>query len=1050
MGFGCEPKFEEALINALTHKGWSSEILRYKSEDELIRNWADIIFSNNCSKDCLNDCPLTDGEMAQLIEQINTLRTPLAINGFINGPSVTIKRDNPDDALHFGKEVSLVIFNRREIAAGKSRYQIAQQTRFHKQNPLGHNRRSDLQLLINGMPVIHIELKQSGVPVSQAYHQIEKYTHEGIFSGLFGLVQIFVAMNPEETVYFANPGQDGVFNPNYFFHWADFNNEPVNDWKDIAERLLAIPMAHQMIGYYTVADHGDGILKVLRSYQYYAANAISNRVAKHRWEEDDQLGGFVWHTTGSGKTLTSFKSAQLIAASGDADKVVFLMDRIELGTQSALEYRGFATDSESVQETEDTNELVARLKSDRSDNTLIVTSIQKMSNINSESSFKEIDIAKMNKQRIVFIIDECHRSTFGDMLATIKATFPKAIFIGFSGTPIWEINQKNKNTSATVFGNELHRYALSDGLRDKNVLGFDPYKVLTYSDANIREQVALLKAKATTVEEALADEQKAEVYYHYVTPGIVPMGVKENEDGSKEEGIEQYVPQSQYKRKEHRNAVIDDILGRWQTLSRGNMFHAMLATSSISEALLYYQMLKARNTGLKITLLVDPSDDNNGGDNFKLDSLIEILKDYKEMFGKSFTLPTYPQFKKDVSARLAHKKPYLDIQNKPEMQLNLLIVVDQMLTGFDSKWINTLYLDKVLRLENLIQAFSRTNRLFGKQKPFGVIKYYRYPHTMENNIALAIKKYSGNNKFTLFVERLEQNLNHLNLIFTDIKQLFESAGIENFEKLPDDDSEKGQFAKMFREFNGYLEAARVQGFKWEKTKYNFTHETKPKKTSVTVAFDQNTYDVLVIRYKELASGSGGGGVEEPPFDIDTTILEIDTGQIDADYMNSRFEKYLKTLRQGNASEEERQKILNELHRSYVSLSQEEQRYAKIFLHDVESGNVQLSDDKRFSDYIVQYKTQAQSDRIHKVAEVFGLDEAGLRAIMDSIVTKENLNEFNRFVNLCDSVDTSKARAYWEQREGGRILPPKVKIKTSNFLSDFILKGGFDIDSNQEL
>lgn len=1050
MGFGSEPKFEEALINALTHKGWSSEILRYKSEDELIRNWADIIFSNNCSKDCLNDCPLTDGEMAQLIEQINTLRTPLAINGFINGPSVTIKRDNPDDALHFGKEVSLVIFNRREIAAGKSRYQIAQQTRFHKQNPLGHNRRSDLQLLINGMPVIHIELKQSGVPVSQAYHQIEKYTHEGIFSGLFGLVQIFVAMNPEETVYFANPGQDGVFNPNYFFHWADFNNEPVNDWKDIAERLLAIPMAHQMIGYYTVADHGDGILKVLRSYQYYAANAISNRVAKHRWEEDDQLGGFVWHTTGSGKTLTSFKSAQLIAASGDADKVVFLMDRIELGTQSALEYRGFATDSESVQETEDTNELVARLKSDRSDNTLIVTSIQKMSNINSESSFKEIDIAKMNKQRIVFIIDECHRSTFGDMLATIKATFPKAIFIGFSGTPIWEINQKNKNTSATVFGNELHRYALSDGLRDKNVLGFDPYKVLTYSDANIREQVALLKAKATTVEEALADEQKAEVYYHYVTPGIVPMGVKENEDGSKEEGIEQYVPQSQYKRKEHRNAVIDNILGRWQTLSRGNMFHAMLATSSISEALLYYQMLKARNTGLKITLLVDPSDDNNGGDNFKLDSLIEILKDYKEMFGKSFTLPTYPQFKKDVSARLAHKKPYLDIQNKPEMQLNLLIVVDQMLTGFDSKWINTLYLDKVLRLENLIQAFSRTNRLFGKQKPFGVIKYYRYPHTMENNIALAIKKYSGNNKFTLFVERLEQNLNHLNLIFTDIKQLFESAGIENFEKLPDDDSEKGQFAKMFREFNGYLEAARVQGFKWEKTKYNFTHETKPKKTSVTVAFDQNTYDVLVTRYKELASGSGGGGVEGPPFDIDTTILEIDTGQIDADYMNSRFEKYLKTLRQGNASEEERQKILNELHRSYVSLSQEEQRYAKIFLHDVESGNVQLSDDKRFSDYIVQYKTQAQSDRIHKVAEVFGLDEAGLRAIMDSIVTKENLNEFNRFVNLCDSVDTSKARAYWEQREGGRILPPKVKIKTSNFLSDFILKGGFDIDSNQEL
>lgn len=204
--------------------------------------------------DRLNDHPLTGGEMQQIIEQINTLKTPLKLNGFINGKTVSIKRDNPDDKLHYGKEVSLKIYDRMEIAAGQSRYQIVQQPEFPTKSKVLNDRRGDLMLLINGMPVIHIELKRSGVPVSQACTQIEKYAYEGIFTGLFSLIQIFVAMNPDETKYFANPGPDGKFNPIYYFHWADFNNEPINNWKDIASSLLSIPMAHQMIGFYTVPD----------------------------------------------------------------------------------------------------------------------------------------------------------------------------------------------------------------------------------------------------------------------------------------------------------------------------------------------------------------------------------------------------------------------------------------------------------------------------------------------------------------------------------------------------------------------------------------------------------------------------------------------------------------------------------------------------------------------------------------------------------------------------------------------------------------------------
>ena len=323
MSFSNELEFEGALIKQLFEKGWEKTVLKNKTEKELLQNWADILFENNRGIDRLNDFPLTETEMEQIIEQIRTLRTPLKLNGFINGKTIHIKRDNPDDKIHFGKEVSLTIYDRQEIAAGRSRYQIAEQPKFPTQSSILNDRRGDMMLLINGMPVIHIELKRSGVPVSQACNQIEKYAHEGIFTGLFSLVQIFVAMNPEDTVYFANPGPDGKFNKDYYFHWANFNNEPIKDWQSIASSLLSIPMAHQMIGFYTVADDTDGVLKVMRSYQYYAASAISDKVSKTKWSEKNIYGGYIWHTTGSGKTMTSFKSAQLIANSKDADKVIF-------------------------------------------------------------------------------------------------------------------------------------------------------------------------------------------------------------------------------------------------------------------------------------------------------------------------------------------------------------------------------------------------------------------------------------------------------------------------------------------------------------------------------------------------------------------------------------------------------------------------------------------------------------------------------------------------------------------------------------------------------
>ncbi len=1047
--FAKEADFESAVIHELRQRGWGDlPVINNPTEADLLANWRQILLENNRGKDRLNEVPLTDSEMQQIMEQITALRTPLRLSGFINGKTVSITRDNPADALHFGKEVSLKIYDRHEIAAGQSRYQIVQQPKYTRGSPLLNDRRGDLLLLINGMPVIHLELKRSGVPVMVAYNQIQKYSHEGIFTGLFSLLQIFVAMEPAEAIYFANPGPDGKFNKDYAFHWADFNNEPINDWKTFTSSLLSIPMAHQLIGFYTVADEADGVLKVMRSYQYYAAHAISDKVAKTDWKNPNRLGGYIWHTTGSGKTMTSFKSAQLIANSKDADKVVFLLDRIELGTQTLEQYRNFAGDGNEVQATEHTGVLVKKLKSTDPADTLIVTSIQKMSRLTDDADgLKTHDLETMRAKRIVFIIDECHRSTFGDMLVDIKKSFAGAVFFGFSGTPIHRENVRKDNTTTDVFGDELHRYSIADGIRDRNVLGFDPYQVMTYKDRDLRQAVALEKCKADTVAEAMADPKKKKVFNRYMNE--VPMAGQRDISGVYQNGIEDLLPTSQYERDEHRNAVVQDIVGNWVTLSQASKFHAIFATSSIPEAIIYYRLIKAQCPTLKITALFDPNidDDGRGDPAFKTDGLVEILTDYNAAYGQKFDFGTHANFKKDLAARLAHKAPYIRIEAEPDKRLDLLIVVNQMLTGFDSKWVNTLYLDKLMEYENIIQAFSRTNRLFHPlEKPFGTIRYYRTPHTMKRNVEAAVKLYSGDKPIGLFADRLPMNLERLNAIFAEISAIFNAAGITDFMKLPDDPTECAAFAKQFNQFNAVLEAAKIQGFTWEQPVYEFGEEPK-KQIQLTITHLQ--YLTLLQRYKELGGGGGGGGGggDDIPFDIDSHITESDTGKIDADYMNSRFQKYLKVLQSGDQAAKET--TLADLHRSFASLSQEEQKLAGIFLHDIQRGEVKIDPDRTFRDYLNDYKTQAKNKEVAAIVKCLGIDEEKLTALINANVTAANLNDYGRFDDLKATIDKDKAKAYFEALAGERLPPHKVNIRASNLLTKFILEGGFEVGNSAE-
>lgn len=1056
-GFIKELAFEEALTNHLLKHGWN-EVIKNPTEEELVQNWASIIYDNNREIDKLGNYPLTASEMQQVMDTVNMKSSPYEMNRFINGKEVCIKRDNEADTNNFGKEVYLKIFDPMEISSGQSRYQIARQPRFKTADDMMGDRRGDMMLLINGMPVIHIELKRSKIDVSQACYQIKRYVHEGVFqSGIFSMVQIYVAMTPEETLYFANPGGEDRFQKQFYFHWEDFNNQVVSDWKQVASNLLSIPMAHQMVGFYTIADDKDKTLKVLRSYQYFAVSRISDVVKKTNWDDHLHRGGYVWHTTGSGKTMTSFKSAQLIAASGDADKVVFLLDRIELALQSLDEYRGFAGEEDEIQDTADTSILLDKLKSTDNDDRLIVTSIQKMSNIKEGAPTagggtitREL-IDKIGQKRLVFIIDECHRSVFGDMLISIKHTFPRALLFGFTGTPVFKENAKNEITTSTLFGNELHKYTIANGIPDGNVLGFDPYMVNTYDDNELRELVAFhqidLKLKERNPDEPISkkttedylklideDEELRNIYDRFVNKLQMPETYTEN--GKQTKGIEAYLPSDIYECDKHHIAVANDIMKSREKLSKNGKFHAMLATKNIPEAIAYYKLFKKYHPSLNVVAVFDSNIDNSDGGIVREDAICEMLTDYNAKYGMSYKLANYAQYKKDVAKRLAHKKPYIGIEGDHSQQIDLLIVVTQMLTGYDSKWINTLYVDKVMKYVDIIQAFSRTNRLFGPDKPFGTIKYYTKPYTMEQNINDALDVYVDR-PLGVFVDKLEKNLCNINQRFLSIRDIFHSQKIMNYEKLPEGREDRNMFAKCFSEMTHLLEAAKLQGFVWEKNEYEFQHGNTY--TKVKMELDEQTYLILLQRYRELFQAGDGGDPKEPwEYTIDTYITETGTGTINADYIDSKFQKFIKNLYTEGPGSEMTKAAFEELCKTFATLSQKDQRTTLIILHDIQSGDLHLEQGKTINDYIAEYQISELKKQIMNLSEATDINASQLINIMSSNVDEKNLNEYNRFENLKLTLNLQKTREFLVRVTGSACPPFLVMPKMDQILRKFIL------------
>lgn len=1028
-----EKNFENDFVQLLTTAGWEPEILHNCTVDDLIENWRKIIFERN--RLALNNVPLSDGELHQLMDKIKQeANTPVKANLFLNTADrgVSLKRDNDSpDTAHAGKEIYLNLFDCREIAGGSSRYQIAEQTIFLT-DETKPNRRGDVTLLIDGIPVIHIELKASGIDIFEACTQIRKYANENVFTGFMGLVQVFWAITPEDALYFANPGDTARFNPAFYFRWGDRDNHLITNWRELItgkNHILSIPEAHKMIGYYAVADQNADVLKVCRSYQYTAIKEIVKRTAMQKWGDHDQKGGFIWCTTGGGKTMTSFKAGQLIIAMNLADKVVFVVDRKALDEQSTREYNSFERSGESISSTASSMDLFRKLLSNDAKDSMVMTSIQKLSNISQDTgNISKSTLETIERKRIVFIIDEAHRSQFGAMHKVVKSTFYNALFFGFTGTPIMKQNMKaGEQTTESVFGRCLAVYSLATGIRDGNVLGFWPEYISIFDEQEVREKIGLHEAKIKSEDDLVPGTPEYATYKYFIEECPL-VSVKSETGAIKEKGIEDYLD-ADYDTDNYREAVVNRILKRLKIVERGDthqtLFHGMLATSSIPEAYEYWKIFQSKSPNLHVTALFDPNiNGNEAGVVEKENWLIEIVNKYNQDFGTKYTRKTDPSllgFKSDLIARLAHKKPYEHIGNNRDQCLDIIIVVDQLLTGFDSKYLNVLYMDKTLENEALIQAISRTNRVLdNSDKPYGMVKFFRKPNTMKQNLEAALELYCEGDSHDVQEKELKENIREMNDLYADICRIFAHDKIKHFEVIPTSPEDQQKFRKDFEEMRCRLRAAILQGFEW-------TNEY-----GAMLDFDEPTYRILYMRYLELPSSGGGGGTHNPKtgYGFGVNVTSVIGAKIDSAYLESRFKILtISDIERREKKMDDDVTVINDIKAHIGALPAYLQPYALRVLEDIRNGIIHAQAGKTFMEYILEYRHNAITAAIHAEAEKFGIDENGLYEIY-SAAESGDIDQL-KLDELEKAADINKAAAVY----GCSAFAARKKLHAE--LTDFI-------------
>lgn len=599
--------------------------------------------------------------------------------------------------------------------------------------------RYDVTLLVNGLPLIQVELKRRGIDIREAVNQVMRYKKHS-YNGLYHFIQLFVVSNGMDTKYFANSDRELMYSLAFF--WTDFNNVRITNLKDFSISFLARDHVIKMLTRYTIINDTDKILMVMRPYQVYAVEALVRQATL------TNRNAYIWHTTGAGKTLTSFKTAQILASNPNIKKVIFLVDRKDLDSQTTEEFNKF--EAGSVDATDRTDILVKQIQD--KNRQLIITTIQKMANAVKNPRYAKIMSSYAN-EKVVFIIDECHRSQFGDMHKDIVRHFKNAQFFGFTGTPRFEVNGKVEGkitqTTEKLFGECLHNYLIKDAIFDNNVLGFHVEYIKTMEGDFDLDDPTMTNA-IDVGELYMSDERMALIANH--------------------------------------------IVQNHKSKTRNGQYTAIFAVSSIPQLVKYYDIFKAINHDLNISGIFSygANEDAEGKDEHSRDALERIIGDYNEMYSTNFSTDTFSAYHKDISDRVKGKKT---------KSLDILIVVNMFLTGFDSKALSVLYVDKDLKYHDLLQAYSRTNRVEKETKPFGIIICYR---NLKKNTDDALALFSkSDNSEGVIVPPYEYFVEKFNEMAMKLKEI--ALFPESVDTMQSEDEQK-KFVIAFRELTKYLQS----------------------------------------------------------------------------------------------------------------------------------------------------------------------------------------------------------------------------------------------------
>lgn len=848
-----------------------------RTEADLWDNLRQKLNQNNIA--LLDGVPLTDEEMSQVKEFIRdqaetTYKAARWLAGEHRVAQIPVVREDASKGI-----ISLIAINNREVAGGKSSYEVINQYRSTIEESGGsRDRRFDVTLLINGLPLIHIELKNQDHPFMDAYRQIKKYGEEGKFRGLMGLVQMFVVSNGSQTRYIAANNR-GELNEKFLTGWVNEHNEPVEDYLAFAKAALNIPAAHLMIGKYSVLDNERKKVILLRPYQIHAIEAI-------RKASRDRKSGFIWHTTGSGKTLTSYTVTKNLLDIPSVDKTIFLIDRKDLDQQTSDSFKSYAdSDDIDVQNTDKTADLEKKLAS--KDRDTIVTTIQKLQTIirrcteDSPSEKYQKLAAKIQVKNIAFVVDECHRAVTPETKRLIEKFFSKSLWYGFTGTPIFAENKRSQKgdlarTTQELYGECLHKYTIKEAIHDGAVLGFQ----IQSMGHNIDQ------FRSWAVEMGLYDEDSVmDVRAETLEQEVVTAYKKANE-------------RDFYDSDEHRNKVIDYIVNRSGAKLRlnagdGQSYEGLLTVASIEDAQRYYRLFKQFQADGKVAekikkLLPDfpkvaityTVGENEDGATANQKEMAESLADYNAMFGTNWDLSTLGAYNTELNERLARKKS--KYFNRSE-QLDLVIVVDRLLTGFDAPCMSTIFLDRPpMKPQHLIQAFSRTNRLFDKSKRYGQVVTMQTPSLYAKLIDDALVLYCNGGTNDVAAPTWTETKQKFSKALTELRKI--AATPEAAIKLTGKE-ELAKFAKAFQAVDRYFSELQVYD------------EFKEEDLKAVFNFDREEFERLTGIYKnaiEQLKTDPEPGPEPVGIDIEYELESVKTVEIDYRYLVSLIQSHMPT------------------------------------------------------------------------------------------------------------------------------------------------------------